>query len=254
MKDFTVEIYKLLLDELILKNYSFQRFDEFLMKQKERSIILRHDVDKKPHNSLEFARIQNKKGISGVYYFRAKSCSWDEAIIKEISDLGHEIGYHYENLSTSKGNFDNAIVDFEKNLTRLRKLVPIKTICMHGSPLSKFDNKLLWNKINYKDYDLLGEPYFDIDFSKVLYLTDTGRCWNNNSSNIRDKVSTIGTKINVKSTNDIIIHSQKIGLPKKIMFNFHPQRWTNSNQEWFIEYVSQKLKNQIKRLINLTRH
>jgi hypothetical protein len=125
---------------------------------------------------------------------------------------------------------------------------------MHGSPLSKFDNKLLWNKINYKDYDLLGEPYFDIDFSKVLYLTDTGRCWNNNSSNIRDKVSTIGTKINVKSTNDIIIHSQKIGLPKKIMFNFHPQRWTNSNQEWFIEYVSQKLKNQIKRLINLTRH
>jgi len=30
--------------------------------------------------------------------------SWDEAIIQKIAGLGHEIGYHYENLSACKGD------------------------------------------------------------------------------------------------------------------------------------------------------
>ncbi len=59
---------------------------------------------------------------------------------------------------------------------------------MYGSPLSKYDNKLLWKYYNYKDFGIIGEPYFDVDFSKVLYLTDTGRRWNGDRVSIRDKV------------------------------------------------------------------
>ena len=47
---------------------------------------------------------------------------------------------------------------------------------MHGSSLSKWDSKNLWKKYNYTDYGIIGESYFDIDFSKVLYLADTGKC------------------------------------------------------------------------------
>jgi hypothetical protein len=36
------------------------------------------------------------------------------------------------------------ITDFEQNLAELRKLAPVKTICMHGSPCSKWDSKALW--------------------------------------------------------------------------------------------------------------
>jgi len=32
------------------------------------------------------------------------------------------------------------------------------------------------------------EPYFDVDFKEVLYLTDTGRRWDGDAFNIRDKV------------------------------------------------------------------
>ncbi len=74
------------------------------------------------------------------------------------------------------------------NLERLRKLYPVKTICMHGSPLSKYDNRKLWEKHDYKDYGIIGEPYFDVDFSRVLYLTDTGRCWDGFDYSVRDKV------------------------------------------------------------------
>ncbi len=60
---------------------------------------------------------------------------------------------------------------------------------MHGSPLSKYDNKLLWKYYNYRDFGIIGEPYFDVNFSKVLYLTDTGRRWNGEKVSVRDKVT-----------------------------------------------------------------
>jgi len=59
---------------------------------------------------------------------------------------------------------------------------------MHGSPLSKYDSRDLWKVYDYRDYGIIGEPYFDIDFSKVLYLTDTGRRWDGDKVNIRDRV------------------------------------------------------------------
>ena len=46
--------------------------------------------------------------------------------------------------------------------------LPIETICMHGSPLSRYDNRKIWEKYNYRDYGIIGEPYFDVDFRKVL--------------------------------------------------------------------------------------
>ncbi|MBA7530624.1 hypothetical protein ES705_22833 [subsurface metagenome] len=81
-----------------------------------------------------------------------------------------------------------AIESFQKNLETLRKIAPVKTICMHGSPLSKWDNRNLWEKYDYKAFGIIGEPYYDVDYSKVLYITDTGRKWNNQSVSVRDKV------------------------------------------------------------------
>ena len=61
--------------------------------------ILRHDVDNRSQISLSTARLEQKLGISGTYYFRMVPGSYDEVVIWEISSLGHEIGYHYETLS-----------------------------------------------------------------------------------------------------------------------------------------------------------
>ena len=92
---------------------------------------------------------------------------YDEEIIKQIADLGHEIGYHYENLSTCGGDLRLSIDDFRLNLEKLRKIYPVETICMHGSPLSKFDNRKLWERYDYRDFGIIGEPYFDIYFGYI---------------------------------------------------------------------------------------
>ena len=250
--DFTRITYKELLRCLIEQGYSFQTFRSFMEKPKQKAIILRHDVDKRPLNSLRFAQIQSEFGIKGSYYFRSVPQSWDEKIIKEINSLGHEIGYHYENLTTCNGDLRKAILDFENNLAALRELVPVSTICMHGSPMSKYDSKDLWKNQNYHDYDLIGEPYFDIDFDKVLYFTDTGRRWDGDKFSVRDFVKS-KYDVNCRSTYNIIQLLKESKLPDQIMFNFHPQRWHNNYYLWFSELLQQNFKNQIKRLFYMSR-
>ena len=272
--DFTVKIYRKLLDQLIQSGYNFQTFSQFLENPEDKVILLRHDVDDKKLNSLRFARIQNELGIKGTYYFRMVPQSFDEKVIKEIADLGHEIGYHYEDMDFAAKQrakikrqrpkeeelYEAAIGIFENNLNILRNLYPVKTICMHGSPRSPFDNKAIWKKYNYRDYGIIGEPYFDIDFNEVFYLTDTGRRWDGEKVSVRDKVDS--SKFGVEhtphltprtpftsfhSTRQIIAAAKKNDLPDRIMFTFHPQRWSDNPFSWVWELIFQNLKNQVKR-------
>lgn len=245
-KDFTCEIYRSLLSALQKADYSFQTFEEFLTKPVRRSVVLRHDVDARALNSLNFAQIQADMGIRGVYYFRAVPQSWNVDVIKEIASLGHEIGYHYECLTTCQGNMESAIADFDKNLTALRQLAPVSTICMHGSPMSQYDSKDLWKDHNYQDYDIIGEPYFDVDFKQVFYLTDTGRSWDGGNYSVRDKVDSSFT-VSFKSTDQIIAAAEDQALPDQIMFTFHPQRWTDNMASWTQELILQNIKNVVKK-------
>jgi hypothetical protein len=50
-------------------------------------------------NALVIAKIEKEAGIKASYYFRIVKQSYDENIIEKIAEMGHEIGYHYENLS-----------------------------------------------------------------------------------------------------------------------------------------------------------
>ncbi len=246
--DFTIKTYSKVLEALMNSGYEFQRFDEFMQSPAKRAVVLRHDVDLLPQNSLRFAQIQADLNIKGSYYFRAVPQSWDEAIITEIAKLNHEIGYHYENLTTTNGNYDLAIQDFDKNLAALRKLAPVTTICMHGSPMSRFDSKDLWKKYQFADYGILAEPYFDVNYNEVLYFTDTGRMWNADKSSIRDKVKT-NYNFDFKSSNQVIEGINSNSLPDQIMFTFHPQRWSSSYLAWAKEYVMQNVKNVVKRYL-----
>ncbi len=188
MKDFTLKAYRSLLDALKDQDYSFQTFSDFINAPEERTIMLRHDVDDRKLHSLEFARIQHQEGIVGTYYFRMVPQSFDERVIREIAAMGHEVGYHYEDMDFANGKPEVAIRLFEEHLEKLRSIVPVSTICMHGSPRSRFDNKDVWMHYNYRDYGIIGELYFDLDFAEVFYLTDTGRRWDGHRVSVRDKV------------------------------------------------------------------
>lgn len=274
--EFTLVKYKLLLNSLNENGFRFHSFDDFLQNPIPKTILLRHDVDRKPHNSLATAIIEHKLGIQGSYYFRMVPESFNADIIRQIAGLGHEVGYHYETMDTSseklkvKGKklserrkeelIDVAYKEFCENLDVFRKIYPVKTICMHGSPRSEFDNRDIWKKYNYKDLGIIGEPYFDIDFDKVFYLTDTGRCWNGYKYSIRDKMPQqerwVKEGLVFRTTNDIIRAAYENKLPNQVMLTLHPQRWTNNMALWVWELASQRTKNVVKafRLRSMARH
>ena len=281
MKDFTLTTYRKLLNSLKKQNYSFHTLQDFIKSFTSSPthlvtlspchpinsplIILRHDVDRKPQNALKMAELEAEMSIKASYYFRIPK-TFKPEIIKQIANLGHEIGYHYENLSfLSKRKdfrklktpqnpklknefFKAALKDFEEKLNKLRELYPVKTICMHGSPLSKWDNRDLWKKYDYRDFGIIAEPYFDIDFNEVFYITDTGRHWNNKGISVRDKVKS-DFDIKIKNTEHMLNLIQSNQLPDKIMINIHPQRWFDFGFNWYWELISQNLKNVIKSII-----
>lgn len=280
--DFTLTEYKKILQAFQKHAYYFRPFKDFCNVEREKTICLRHDIDKLPANALEFAKIQFERGIKGTYFFRSVPASFNPSIIGKIAELGHEIGYHYEEIDLvlnkhlkkhkiSAADFqknkhfmdtmiDDALSLFEINLNKLRTISPVTTICMHGSPQSPIDNKLVWTHQyahkppnNYKDFGLIAEPYLDINFNDVYYLTDTGRSWDGQKYSVRDKIAqkelweSKGFKF--KTSKNIISAIETDNFPNKAMLTFHPQRWTNGLFSWINEYATQNIKNQVKAIM-----
>lgn len=240
MMDFTLKKYSELLDAL--KAYGFEE------------LTLRHDVDLRPMNSLRTAQMEAEKGLHGIYYFRAVPESWDEEAIRLIALLGHEVGYHYESLTTCDGDVDKAYEDFCRNLEALRALVPVHSICMHGSPRSPYDSKDIWKKYDYHALGIGNEPYLDTDFSKVFYLTDTGRRWDGYKVSVRDKIPQyqdlwIAQGLSFHSTDDVLNGLRKGIIPKRLMITVHPQRWNPFGTAWCREMLLQNAKNVVKRCL-----
>jgi len=212
-------------------------------------VILRHDVDRRPFNALRMAQIEAQVGIRSTYYFRAKAHTLKPDIVLQIARLGHEIGYHYESVSDARGNMDQAIRDFENNLKKLRMLVPVKTICMHGRPFSRWDNRDLWGKYDYKAFGLIGEPYLSIDYSNIEYLSDTGRSWSSDRFNLRDKVSS-NSNLRVHSTMELM-RVLSTGEYNTFLIQCHPERWANGLVQWIWSFASDWGSNYSKLFLSL---
>ena len=257
-RDFTLKKYAELLEGLKEGGYRFLTFEQYCLGKESlngvRFVILRHDVDLKAENSLATAKIEHSLGLVASYYFRVVEQSNKPEIIKAIAEMGHEIGYHYEDMAICGGNAEKSVEHFEKQLAYFRQFYPVKTICMHGAPRSKFDGRDLWKRYDYHDFGIIGEPYFDVDFSTVFYLTDTGRRWDGFNVSLRDKVPIyqdewIRQGLVFHGTDDVIDAIKKEKLPKQLMMTTHPQRWTDRPEEWLKEKATQSTKNMVKGLM-----
>lgn len=239
-------------------DFTLEKYRELLVTLKKHGrFTLRHDVDLHPNRSLKVAEIENEEGFQATYYFRMVAESYDEDIIKRIVSLEHRAGYHYECLTTCKGDRVAAYEDFCRNLENLRKVVPISTACAHGSPKSKWNSQTIWEHYDIHALGIDYEPMLDTDFNTTLYLTDTGRRWDGYRVSVRDKV--LGHQerweqegLSFHTTEDIIQAIKDINHPihrYHLLVNTHPQRWMPFGAGWLKEAALQNVKNLVKRLI-----
>lgn len=239
-------------------DFTLDKYRELLAAVKKHGrFTLRHDVDLYPERSLRTAEIEAEEGLTATYYFRTVPESYDENIIKQIVALGHTAGYHYECLTTCNGDMEAAYEDFCRNLEKLRKVVPITTACAHGSPRSPWNSQNLWKHHDIHTLGIDYEPMLDTDFSKTLYLTDTGRRWDGYKVSVRDKVPQFQEQwqregLVFHSTADInrALNNPKHPIHKySLLINTHPQRWMPFGTRWLLEASVQWWKNQAKRIL-----
>jgi hypothetical protein len=272
MTDFTLIQYQYLVAALKDAGYLFLTFEELVTQNFTRSVILRHDVDKRPDRALKMAVLEAEMGVKASYHFRIGKESNNPDIIRKIVELGHEVAYHYEDLNSAlkragritdnKEIRERAIESFRNNLKYFRKFYPVRIISMHGDPIHSADNREIWNYFDYRTEGIICEPYLDIDYSNTLYLTDTGRRWNGSGVNIRDKIrknygitpgEPLRSECHLRSTGNIMTCLRKGSMPERLVLNTHPQRWTNDAIPWITELFFQNLKNLIKYTISAVR-
>lgn len=252
MVDFTLSKYCAILDAGLAAGYNLGAVtDLFEGKLAAPFIVLRHDVDRRPQNSLDMAIEENKRGVRASYYFRSVKASHDPDIITAIRDLGHEIGYHYEDWAIAKFNVEKGRALFEKHVDRLRDLAEINTICMHGSPLSAENNMNIWNHISYEDYGLK-DCILSYDYTDHAFFTDSGRTFGVSGANLRDELGNADIYPEVKSTDDLCKFLTAKGADK-IMVSVHPERWTDKKLAWTTQAGKDQAVNAIKHGIRMVR-
>lgn len=237
--DFTLEKY----EELLQALEGFRTFTVLsYLEESPKSdfVILRHDVDRKPMNALRMAELENRRGIKSTYYFRFTKGVFNPEIIKKIHGLGHEVGYHYETLSKTKGDYEEALKIFEYQLNGFREICEVKTIAMHGSPLSKYDNRDLWNRYDFKHLDIIGDA--SISIKAINYFSDTGRTWSERD-NIRDFIQDSPINQYTLNTTDDIIALVKSKNVEDIYISTHPERWAYNNFNWITGFSRDVLFN-----------
>ena len=241
--DFTLQQYRCLLTAL----------------KKHPQYRIRHDVDLRPEQSLKVAQIEVEAGVRATYYFRSMHFDSHADTIRAIVSLGHEAGYHYECLTTCRGDVEAAYADFQRNLARLREMVPVQTACAHGSPRSPWNSQEIWNHHDIHALGITYEPMLDSDFSRTLYLTDTGRRWDGYKVSLRDKVPHYQQQweqegLLFHSTAEIIAALNNPHHPihrYQLLVSTHPQRWLPFGVGYLWEACSQSVKNSVKRLLVL---
>jgi len=243
--DFTIPGF-LELSSSLVRNYKPITMTEYFSSEHlpECFSLIRHDVDRLPGHSLKTARIEFELGIKATYYFRTNKAVFIPKIIKEIADMGHEIGYHYEVLSDTKNDYSKAIKLFEYNLSKFRKICDIKTISMHGRPLSKIDNRDLWKVYNFHDFGILGEAYLSVG-KELNYFSDTGRSWSTKNT-LRDFIPGKNQNISVNTTSELInlVESKKLN---NFYILTHPERWSSSVFDWSLYLGMDFIANFVKK-------
>ncbi|MCA9385425.1 hypothetical protein KC717_02130 [Candidatus Dojkabacteria bacterium] len=252
MQDFTPEMYTYLLDELLRLEIPLFPVQKWIDQQPMTGILLRHDVDRRPNNALEIAQIENSRGVASTYYFRITKNSFDQKIIAKIHELGHEIGYHYEDLSLANGDIQKARNLFDQHLSMFRRFVPVSTVAMHGRPLSKYDNRALWNTVTLPEFYLRGEAFLSINYDDTYYFTDTGRSWHPHAANLRDAVKSKMEVPEIHTTEELVGFIQEHPQAKYALVT-HPERWNNPGVQWIQSLVLDSVANRIKGVIKIFR-
>lgn len=173
--DFTLNnLYELLFK--IKNNYKF--VDYFNTKNENSFVIMRHDVDMSLEYALKIAEIESSLDIKATYFLWLQSQFYNafeesnKDIIKNIIDLGHNIGIHFDHSYYNVKNEKELTkyLSYDKYIFNKILNIDVKIFSFHNP--NEFTLK--WKKNKYAD---LINTYSDIFYNEIAYCSDSNGYW-----------------------------------------------------------------------------
>lgn len=179
--NFSFEHYKYILTNFIYKKYTFLSFDDFC-KSKEKSVFLRHDIDKNHDKAVILASIEEQLKIKSTFFIRLHSGYYNPFSyrcyenIKKIIKMGHYIALHTEAIGFSKCQNESSKDIFMKEMYIFSKLFKdTKMYSHHRTGCSNIFEK------DWKDFDDWAKNQKFINASELKsfwsYFSDSGGIW-----------------------------------------------------------------------------
>lgn len=176
-QDFTLDNYRKIFS-IAKEKYRFIGYDE--INDKEKQVLLRHDVDFSLIGAETLAQIENALGIKSTYFIFAHSEGYNlyetsmSKIVKRIINLGHDIGLHvdfgfYKEMYEGKNAEEVAIKEIEE------------IECVFGCNVKavSFHNPELLGVLNLKTdwFANVVNAYSEKIFSTYKYCSDSNGYW-----------------------------------------------------------------------------
>lgn len=203
-----------------------------LSKTSSHYIIIKHDIETNLEKALHLALIENKFDIKATYY--VQSYLLDDAknveLLRVISELGHEVTYHYDVLDANDGDYKLAEEEFDQTLSKFSNIgLEVKTVCPHGNPIKERDgwssNKDFFRKEHIRnkyssivDIVISPEKFINRD---MVYISDAGFGWKK-ITDISNNDKSISDDLKLEGLDDVIALIDKT---KTVIVSAHPHRW-----------------------------
>ncbi len=175
INDFIVDHYIVIIKQLLI-DYSFITYSE--IEFDKRFVLWRHDIDFSINRAYHLAKIENKLNIRSTYFVHLQSEFYNpfeksqHEKLKQIIDLGHCIGLHFDAGFHSVKNE----VELEENINFETKFLS-KSL---GTDINVFSfhnprkEILMFNK---KTYAGLINCYSSLFQEKIKYISDSNGYW-----------------------------------------------------------------------------
>lgn len=204
--NFTLNSYQELL-ELWRKDYEFVTFKGFEESKKSKKILLRHDIDYSLEYAYEIAKIEASIGVKSTYFLLFSSEFYnilDDVNIdlaRKISELGHEVGLHYDVVVLQKNNHldPKDLLVYQAELLGKITGEEIESIAMHNPSINGED---IFKETNFNN------AYSSKYLKHGAYFSDSCAAWRN----------------------EFISRYQNNDFPNVFQFLIHPILWTNEEQ------------------------
>lgn len=232
---FTTDDYCRFIRDAKTQGYRFFTFKDAFQEQHQRAVMLRHDVDFSLEYARDLAKIERDNDVSSTYFIMV-SCEYynilspdGRALLREITELGHEIGLHWDSryyptapeqlAATLRSEIHLLSLASNQPVVSASQHVPTDTPFIDVSDILKIeayserirsryqyvsDSSMLWRAT--KPFDLLGTA------DKIQFLTHP-IWWIAEGANLAEKMRHFGKDLgtyNQRIIEDYIAYTEKV--------------------------------------------